>query len=65
MSTWNNQEKREGQTSITYNTPIAYNEVGYYYDGKTTSVWEENTKTVSTWGELSKTASTWSNLNKN
>ena len=44
MSTWNNQTKKDTQTSLAYNTNNTYNAFGYNYSGKLGTLWTKQIK---------------------
>lgn len=45
MATWTNDQKLEGQTSVTYNeTGITYNQSGLQYNGKLQTVWTNDSQ---------------------
>lgn len=45
MSTWTNQEKKEGAPSITYEeSGVTYEDPVYQYNGQVTENWTNQTK---------------------
>lgn len=66
MSIWINIDKVEDQVAITYNYPITYNQIGYYYTGKTSPIWANSAKSATIFTNMTKgTSSTWGNQIKN
>jgi len=67
MTTWNNEQKRQGQTGLTYNASgYRYNNVGVTYWGKLVTLYTNLSKTITSFTNATKsTATSFTNLNKN
>lgn len=66
MTTWSNETKYAGQSSITYNeSGKTYNEATYNYNGKVAPIWSSGSRNTTSYSNQSRNSTSFTNETKN